>query len=221
MLWALGAILLQFHAVPQAVVPAASRAAVEAVETPAVAPVSDVGGGLPFLDQGKQVQPAPEKLMLADASVSDEVVALEPGRLVPTPVAAPAAAAASPAASPAISPVIAVRRRPEFAGRITGGQQKAWLGLAIAQHSAATFDAWSTRRAITRGGAQELNPMLKPFAGNRSLYAAVQVGPALLDLLGRKMMHSRHSFLRRTWWLPQVLGTAASVAGGVHNLGVR
>lgn len=63
--------------------------------------------------------------------------------------------------------------------------------------------------------------MLKPFAGNRSLYAAVQVGPALFDYLGRRMMTSRHGFLRHTWWLPQVLGTAASVAGGMHNMGVR
>ena len=63
--------------------------------------------------------------------------------------------------------------------------------------------------------------MLKPFADNRSIYAATQVGPALLDLLGRRMMTSRSSLLRRTWWLPQVLGTAASLAGGVHNLGVH
>ncbi len=70
-----------------------------------MAPVSDVGSGL-------QVQPAPEKLMLADASVSDEVVALEPGRLVPTPVATAAAPAASPAP---IAPVIAVPRNPAAA----------------------------------------------------------------------------------------------------------
>ena len=63
--------------------------------------------------------------------------------------------------------------------------------------------------------------MLKPFAGNNSIYAAVQVAPTLLDYVGRRMMTSRHAVLRHTWWLPQVLGTAASLAGGVHNLGVH
>jgi hypothetical protein len=95
------------------------------------------------------------------------------------------------------------------------------MGLAIAQHSAAAFDAWSTRRAISSGRAQELNPMLKPFAGNASIYAATQVGPTVLDYVGRRMLNSRHGWMRHTWWLPQVLGTAASLAGGVHNLGVR
>jgi hypothetical protein len=96
-----------------------------------------------------------------------------------------------------------------------------WLGLSVAQHGAAAFDAWSTRRAISTGHARELNPMLAPFAGNASIYAAVQVGPVLLDYVGHRMMTSRHSWMRHTWWVPQVLGTAASFAGGVHNLGVR
>jgi hypothetical protein len=198
MLWAMGAILLHFQAVPQAVVPATGKAAAEAVQAPQT-----------------------EKLMLADASTSDEVTAFQPGRTALTP-AVPAGAAAVVPVSPAVTPIIAApRRKPEFAGHITTGQQKLWLGLAIAQHGAATFDAWSTRRAITRSGAQELNPMLRPFANNGSIYAATQVGPALLDLLGRRMMTSRHTLLRRTWWLPQVLGTAASLAGGTHNLRVR
>jgi hypothetical protein len=195
MLWAMGAILLHFQAVPQAVVAAA------AVQTPA---------------------PEAENAMLAEATPSDENAPFAPGRLTLTPATPAAAAGAAAPASPAAAPIIAVpRSKPEAAGRISGGPQKAWLGLAIAQHSAAAFDAWSTRRAITRGGAQELNPLLKPFAGNNSIYAATQVAPALLDLLGRRMMTSRHSVLRRTWWLPQVLGTAASVAGGMHNLRVN
>jgi hypothetical protein len=208
MIWAMGALLLQFHAVPQAVVPAA-KAAVEAVAAPSVAPAS-------------------AKLMLSGASAADETGPLEPGRLAPTPavaVASPGASGAAtpaPAASPAIAPVIAVTpRQLAYAARVGRGPRMAWIGLAVAGHSAATFDAWSTRRAITQGGAQELNPLLRPFAGNRSIYAAVQIGPTLLDLLGRKMMTSRHPFLRHTWWLPQVLGTAASLAGGAHNLGVR
>jgi hypothetical protein len=94
-----------------------------------------------------------------------------------------------------------------------------WLTLTIAQHGAATFDAWSTRRVISSGQGQEQNLLLKPFAGNASLYAAIQVGPTLLDYLGRRMMKSQ-GWARHAWWLPQALGTAVSIASGVHNLGV-
>jgi hypothetical protein len=96
-----------------------------------------------------------------------------------------------------------------------------WMGLGIAAHSAATFDAWTTRRAITSAGAQELNPMLKPFAGNASLYAAIQVGPLMMDYVGRKMLYSRHSWVRHMWWVPQSASFASSLFCGVHNLGVR
>jgi hypothetical protein len=93
-----------------------------------------------------------------------------------------------------------------------------WRGLALMSHGAATFDAWSTRRAITNSGAQELNPMLRPFAGNASLYAAIQVAPLLMDYAGKKMMYSRHSFLRRTWWLPQSASFVSSIMCGAHNV---
>ena len=100
-------------------------------------------------------------------------------------------------------------------------KQRIWMGLGIAAHSSATFDAWTTRRAITTAGAQELNPLLKPFAGNASLYAAIQVGPALMDFVGKKMMYSSHSWVRSMWWLPQSASFASSLFCGAHNLGVR
>ena len=100
-------------------------------------------------------------------------------------------------------------------------QQRIWMGLGIAAHSAATFDAWTTRRAISTTSARELNPLLKPFAGNASLYAAIQVGPALMDYVGRKMMYSRHSLVRHMWWVPQGASFASSLFCGVHNLGVH
>jgi hypothetical protein len=93
-----------------------------------------------------------------------------------------------------------------------------WRGLVVASSGAGTFDAWSTRRAITKYGAQELDPMLKPFAGNASLYAAVQVGPVLMDYIGRKMMYSRHPWMRRTWWVPQSASFVTSIFCGAHNV---
>jgi hypothetical protein len=93
-----------------------------------------------------------------------------------------------------------------------------WKGLVIASSGAATFDAWSTRRAITTAGAVEMNPLLKPFAGNASLYAAIQVGPALMDFAGKKMMYSTHPWVRRMWWVPQSASFVASMFCGAHNL---
>jgi hypothetical protein len=100
-------------------------------------------------------------------------------------------------------------------------KQHVWMGLGIAAHSAAALDAWSTRRAITTAGAQELNPLFKPFAGNASIYAVIQVGPALMDFAGKKMMYSRHGWMRRMWWVPQSASFASSLFCGVHNLGVH
>jgi hypothetical protein len=100
-------------------------------------------------------------------------------------------------------------------------RRREWVALSIAQHSATTFDAWSTRHVISSGQGRELNPMLRPFAGNGSLYAVVQVGPVVLDYLGRRMMTSQHDWARHTWWIPQAVSTAMSLASGAHNLTVH
>jgi hypothetical protein len=105
--------------------------------------------------------------------------------------------------------------------RPTESQRRKWLALSIAQHGAATFDAWSTRQAISTGQYRELNPALRPFAENASLYAAIQVGPFVFDYLGRRMMTSQHGWLRHTWWIPQALSTAISLGSGAHNLSVH
>jgi hypothetical protein len=102
----------------------------------------------------------------------------------------------------------------------TARQRKLWYGLVIAGHSAAAFDAWSTRRAISGGYGTEANPLLRPFANSGALYAATQVSPAVMDFLGKRMMTSRHPWVRRMWWVPQTAGFGFSVAAGVHNVGV-
>jgi hypothetical protein len=96
-----------------------------------------------------------------------------------------------------------------------------WIALGIAQHSAAAFDAWSTRRALSTGDAQESDPVLRPFANNSSLYAAIQVGPVLFDYVSRRMMTSQHGWERRTWWILQAASTVTSLASGAHNLTIH
>lgn len=95
--------------------------------------------------------------------------------------------------------------------------RKSWLILSIVQHSAATFDAASTRDAVS-SGAHEADPMMRPFANTPGIYAAIQGGPFILDYAARRMQRSSNNLLRHTWWLPQSASTGLFLFSGVHNL---
>lgn len=97
--------------------------------------------------------------------------------------------------------------------------RRKWLILSIAQHSAAAFDAYSTRRALANG-AMERDPLMEPFAGSPALYGAIQAGPFGLDYVARKMQRSESPLLRHTWWLPQTISTGLFMFSGVHNFHV-
>jgi hypothetical protein len=125
-----------------------------------------------------------------------------------------AGAVQPPRAALPIQPVKAAYTRP----RETRGQRVAWYTLAVAGHGAAAFDAYSTRLAISGGYGTEGNPLLRPFSHSSALYAATQVSPAVMDLLGKRMMVSENRWVRRLWWLPQVAGSGFSVGAGAHNL---
>ena len=99
----------------------------------------------------------------------------------------------------------------------TPRQQKLWYTFMAAGHSAAAFDAYSTRRALSGNYGTESNPLLRPFAHSNAIYAATQVSPAVMDYLGRRMMTSSHPTLRRFWWVPQVAGASFSFGAGMHN----
>jgi len=147
----------------------------------------------------------------APAQPAAESSAELPDAPLPMPVTAPAPIAFLSAGKPmtvTVSQLRAENRRNELM----------WKGLVIASSGAATFDAWSTRHAITTTGAQELNPLMRPFAGNASLYAAIQVGPVLMDFAGKKMMYSRHSWVRHMWWVPQSASFVSSLFCGSYNL---
>ena len=99
----------------------------------------------------------------------------------------------------------------------TARQRKIWYGLMAAGHSAAVFDAYTTRQAISGGYGTESDPLLRPFANSNAMYFATQVSPAIMDFLGHRMMTSNHTWMRRMWWVPQVAGTGMSLTAGVHN----
>ena len=95
-----------------------------------------------------------------------------------------------------------------------------WKGLMVAQHSAAAFDAWSTRRSLESGNGYERNVLMKPFANSAAIYPMLQVAPLGFDFLSHRMMRSQNRFFRKTWWLPQLASTGASLVCGARNLRV-
>jgi hypothetical protein len=96
---------------------------------------------------------------------------------------------------------------------------RSWLALAIMQHGAATFDAYSTRQAIGHGAVED-DPLMRPFAHSGAMYAAIQVGPLVLDYVARRMQHSEYGMVRRMWFVPQSASTAGFLISGLHNLSV-
>jgi hypothetical protein len=121
----------------------------------------------------------------------------------------------SPAAQP-LQPIRSVTAGP----RETPRQRIIWYGLTIVSSSGAAFDAWSTKRAVVGGFGQEANPFLRPFAHSNAIYAATQVSPLVMDYVGKRLMVSQHSALRKIWWLPQVAGSGMSFFSGAHNVGI-
>lgn len=99
-------------------------------------------------------------------------------------------------------------------------QKRLWTGLLIAEHSAALFDAWSTRQSLSSGNGYERDPLLKPFANSGAVYPALQVAPLGADFLAHRLLHSNNRLLRRSWWLPQALSLGASAWCGARNLHV-
>ena len=115
-----------------------------------------------------------------------------------------------------MQPMKAAYMRP----RETRNQRIAWYTLAVTGHGAAAFDAYSTRRVLSGNYGMEGNPLLRPFAHSNALYAVTQVSPAVMDLIGKRMMVSQNRLVRCLWWLPQAAGSGFSIGAGVHNMGV-
>jgi hypothetical protein len=165
-------------------------------------------------DTAKVVDDSPA--VASDSAAKDStLVAAPPSAPEPKVHADPEPMTPNPAAQP-FRPVKPVFTRP----RETPRQRKIWYGLALAGHSGAAFDAWTTYRAVSGGYGREANPFMRPFANSRAIYAATQVSPAFMDFLGKRMMVSQHGWVRKIWWLPQAAGASTSFASGAHNVGV-
>jgi hypothetical protein len=119
----------------------------------------------------------------------------------------------APPIQPASPPKFAMRGRME-----SPRQRVAWIGLSVAGHGTAAFDAYSTRQAVSGGYGNEANPLLRPFAHSGAIYAATQVSPTVMDFLGYKMMKNHRPWVRRMWWVPQAAGAGLSFTAGMHNM---
>ena len=104
--------------------------------------------------------------------------------------------------------------RPPF--ELPATHHRLWLVLSTAEHSSATYDAWSTRRALAAGRI-EADPLMRPFAGSAALYPAIQLVPLGLDYLARRLQRSS-GWTRHIWWLPQSAATVTFLFSGSYNV---
>ncbi len=163
------------------------------------------------------VEPVPLKFVPAPFGVHPSavpVLAVASAEIGPSlPRATMGATTAFPTPSAFVPPGGFIARPPE-----PPKSRRYWIALGIAQHSAATFDAWSTRHVLAQGGRAEADPFLKPFAHSNMLYGAIQAGPAMLDYFSRRMLKSNNRWMHRLWWVPQSAATVGFLFSGAHNL---
>ena len=170
---------------------------------------------LPTTDQPKL--PATDSPVVAKTVVSDSVKDSAARTALPdAPIAKSEVTAES--SSSAVKPFSNSPLKPAMERPLpTPRQQKLWYTFMAVGHSAAAFDAYSTRRAVSGNYGTESNPLLRPFSHSNAIYAATQVSPAVMDYVGRRMLTSSHPMLRRFWWVPQVAGASFSFSAGMHN----
>jgi hypothetical protein len=106
-------------------------------------------------------------------------------------------------------PIRAVRN---FAGR------RVWAALTTASLGAAAADVYCTTQILREGG-YETDPLARPFTNLPTpAYAAVSMaGAAGVDWLGLRMQRSRHLWIRRFWWAPQIAQIQFNIVGAAYS----
>jgi hypothetical protein len=217
MVFALAVLFVQFSPAPKVVEPLFAANLVPIVTaadgtrpkpaTPTLASASDTietTSGKGHID--------PDKVNLSGASGEKPAAGMTAISLTDRDTTQPLSSVRVPEPAPVKPVKIYTAERPRMS--------RSWLALAIVQHGAATFDAYSTRQAIGRGAVED-DPLMRPFAHSGAIYAAIQVGPLLLDYVARRMQHSEYPMIRRVWFVPQTASTVGFILSGAHNLNVR
>jgi hypothetical protein len=103
-------------------------------------------------------------------------------------------------------------------------KNKPILALATIQTAALVSDGVTTRQFLNRGYV-EVDPVARILIGRKPTWArmaplgAVQVAAGMW--LAERMAISRHVWVRRFWWLPQIMGIAGNAAATAHNIALR
>jgi hypothetical protein len=150
--------------------------------------------------------------------VAAQIMAPQPTSVSPTDHSSSMKLASAEYTTAALLPAVVPKTTVGERRAVRSPDRRLWLTLGLIQHSAATFDAWTTRYKLQEGRYRETNPLLKPFAGNASIYVVVQAAPFAMDFTGRKMQRSRNRVVRKLWWLPQTAQAATSIYFGITNL---
>ena len=103
-------------------------------------------------------------------------------------------------------------------------RNKPILALTTMQTAALVSDGVTTRQFLRRGYV-EIDPVARILIGRKPTWArmaplgAVQVVAGMW--LAEQMASSRHDWVRRLWWLPQVIGIAGNAVSSAHNVALR
>jgi hypothetical protein len=98
------------------------------------------------------------------------------------------------------------------------------LVLAAGQTAALVSDGVTTRQYLHRGYT-EVDPVARILIGSKPTWArmaplgAVQVIASMW--LAERMASSGHVWVKRLWWLPQVVGIAANATASAHNVSLH
>ena len=96
--------------------------------------------------------------------------------------------------------------------------------LGATQTGALISDGVTTRQYLQRGYV-EVDPLTRAFLGRKPTWGrmaplgAVQVVAGMW--LAERMATSRNGWIKRFWWLPQVIGIAGNAAATGHNVTLR
>src|SRR5229473_3158108 len=89
-------------------------------------------------------------------------------------------------------------------------------------HAAALVSDGVTTRQFLRRGYTEVDPVARILIGSKPTWARMApLGAAQVIAgmwLAQRMATSRHVWVRRFWWLPQVMGIAGNLAATGHNI---
>ena len=103
-------------------------------------------------------------------------------------------------------------------------KKKPILALTTIQAAALVSDGVTTRQFLRRGYT-EVDPVARILIGSKPTWArmaplgAAQVVAGMW--LAQRMAASRHVWVRRFWWLPQIMGIAGNLAATGHNVALR